>query len=456
MWLWVGIWMVLALALGATGAYFRYVAPQLRAYNHVKQELQQSYGTAVVDTAKEVFPYFLGINGPKRFLVLLQNNTEVRPTGGFVGNYAIIEMDNTSVTSWFVEGTEQLDARADQSLIPLAPAPLRNYLAQPKYFFRDSNWLPDFPSSAQLLMERYAQESGDTLPFDGVIAINAGFVAKAMRILGPITADGVRLDPDTFIEQLQWEVEYGYAKRGDSYENRKEFIRHVMSVVFDRVKKNFTVLWPQFARMFFEALDTKDVQLYSRDSGVQQTIVSQGWGGIMAQPADGEDAWFLVDANLASLKTDRVMAREIQYTITHEGRATLRITYKNRGVFDWRTTRYRSFSRVYLPAGTEFLAGSGAMVREKDPEKGSFYVGREYNRPVVGFFFAVEPGATHTVELQYQLPEAVVARLQRRTYTVQVQKQSGVPAIPLELQIYGEEPVSALLTRDSVFRWQKE
>lgn len=453
--MWVVLWIVLALALGVIGAYYRYVAPQLRSYKQVTHALQQEYGSAVVENAKEVLPYFLGMHGPTRLLVLLQNNTELRPTGGFLGNYAIIEMDRTSVTSWFVEGSEQLDARANVAAIPLSPAPLRNYLAQPRYYFRDSNWLPDFPSSAQLLMQRYAQESGDTKPFDGVVAINADFVARAMRILGPITADGVRLDPETFVEQVQWEVEYGYAARGDSYENRKEFMRHVMAVVFDRVKKNFTVLWPQFAQMFFEGLDTKEVQLYAQDAGVQKTILSQRWGGIMAQPEPGIDAWFLVDANLASLKTDRVLARDVQYSVTREGRATLRVTYKNRGVFDWRTTRYRSFSRVYLPAGTTFIEGSGAMVREKDVAKGDFYVGREYNRPVVGFFFAVEPGATHTVELQYQLPEAVVTRLQQHAYELQIQKQSGTPPMPVDMRILDAEPVSVLLTRDFVFRSQK-
>lgn len=446
------IWFVLALSLGAIGAYFRYVAPQLRSYQQVTQELKQAYGPAVVDTAKEVFPYFLGMDSPKRFLVLFQNNTELRPTGGFVGNYAIIEMDDANVTSWFVEGTEKLDARADQSKIPQSPPPLRNYLAQPKFFFRDSNWLPDFPSSAKLLMERYAQESGDTEPFDGVIAINAEFVARVMRVLGPITADGVRLDPDTFVEQLQWEVEYGYAARGDSYENRKEFVAHVMAIMFDRVKNNFTVLWPKMARIFFEGLDIKDVQLYATDAAVQQTVLSQHWGGAVAQLGEGEDGWLLVDANFASLKTDRVMARSVAYAVTPDGRATLRISYKNRGAFDWRTTRYRSFSRVYLPAGTEFLRGSGAMVREKDPAVGDFYVGREYNRPVVGFFFVVEPGATHTIELEYQLPEAVRQRLADRTYQLHVQKQSGTPAMPLQLQFMGDPVLDAILTSDASFQ----
>ena len=57
------------------------------------------------------------------------------------------------------------------------------------------------------------------------------------------------------------------------------------------------------------------------------------------------------------------MVKKIKYSLIEELdgklKAIVRITYDNKGWFDWQTTRYRSFTRVYTPQDSVFVRASG-------------------------------------------------------------------------------------------------
>ena len=86
------------------------------------------------------------------------------------------------------------------------------------------------------------------------------------------------------------------------------------------------------------------------------------WGGELR--SNSSDYLIVVDANLAAFKTDRVMDKKIKYYLTEENsrfKARVEISYQNNGSFDWQTTRYRTFTRVYVPLGANLISSSGSL-----------------------------------------------------------------------------------------------
>ena len=154
------------------------------------------------------------------------------------------------------------------------------------------------------------------------------------------------------------------------------------------------------------------------------------------------DSLMVVDANLASLKTDIVVDRSIVYTLSPASDgyvAKVTIKYKNRGGFSWKTTRYRNYVRVFVPAGSELVASSGAMLNDKilDPQRlpSQIDVIDELGRRSFGAFVSVEPGETRQLEISYRLPALVATRIKLGSYSLYVQKQPGLVAVPLTIDL---------------------
>lgn len=454
--LWI-IAILFVVTVGVAWYVFQFAQEQVETINQTRSDVVQTYGEERLEAAGQVMPYFLGFDSPKRFLVLLQNNTEMRPTGGFIGAYGIIEITSGEVTSWFVQGTEVLDNNAvETAVIPPAPEPIQKYLVQPDWFFRDMNWDPDFPTTAQRVMAAYQEESGKNVVFDGVVAVTPTVFERLMQYIGPVTVDGVTLNAENFTERLEYEVEYGYEQRGDSFENRKrlmgDLLQELIVVFEDRVFE----LWPKAIDVVFSSLADKHILLYATEPGTQEIILKQDWGGNLVPLEVGQDGVFVVDANLASLKTDHAIERSYTYTITPEDnrlRARLEVQYNHTGSFDWRTSRYRSYTRMYLPAGVEMIDGEGAMVQDRNAQVGEFTISNESDRVVAGAFFAVEPGESHTLALEYWLPGSVVQSTANGVYTLFVQKQAGLLEPSLTLNLDFGTTVSTAYPAENATEW---
>jgi len=102
-----------------------------------------------------------GYNGSQRYLLLFQNNSELRPTGGFIGTYGILEIANGQIKEFFVDDIYHLDSQVINKLNNQIPAPLEKYLNVKEWYMRDCNWDPDFSFSAIDCLNLYKIESND-------------------------------------------------------------------------------------------------------------------------------------------------------------------------------------------------------------------------------------------------------------------------------------------------------
>ena len=113
----------------------------------------------------------------------------------------------------------------------------------------------------------------------------------------------------------------------------------------------------------------------------------------------------------------------------------MRLSYRHEGAFDWRTTRYRSYTRVYAPLGSKFVSLQGLDESTRDlkvvDDKG-------LNKTVFGFFLTVEPGTDREIVLDYQLPDNIYKLT--TPYQLLVQNQAGnrIESLNINFQDYNK------------------
>lgn len=396
----------------------RGLLPQLaKAVDPLREQipfLEKSVARLVPATT--IIPAIAGFPDARTYLFLLQNNTELRPTGGFIGTYGILKVASAEITSFTTSDVYTLDTPMKDLLHVIPPAPLTKYNDTTQWFFRDSNWSPDFPTAAKKTLEFYRLENGPQRSIDGVIAVTPTFVSSLLKISGDVTIGSVTFTPENLIDKLQ--------PRAD----RKELIGEMSTILMKRLMALPQRRWQEVLVAITKALEEKQMLLYSNDTDLEHEIVGQNWGGSLRNSTT--DSVYVVDANLASLKTDSVIDRSIDYSmklIDGKPQATVSITYSNRGKFTSQTTRYRTYTRLYVPEGSALISSTGALNNDKlhGSRPGTVDVSTEFKKTVFGAFISIEPGTSGTLTFTYTLPSSVVEAIEQGTYDLLIQKQPG-------------------------------
>lgn len=394
------------------------------------QELENRLGEANDLLGKaipmsELLPFILGYPNKSSFLVMLQNSDELRPTGGFLGTYGILETEIGDILRFDTHDIYHMDMPIKDKLSIVPPEPLKKYLGVEKWFMRDANWSPDWPEASKKLIEFYKKENALLPPkdqinnfdgnFDGVIGITPEFITDLLAIVGPIVVEGETYNQDNFLKLLEYKVEKDYIALGTPSWHRKEVIGKISSELKNKL---FNLSPKEFMRVIDIAndnLEKKNVLMYFNDQSRQSFSKKQGWSGEIKE--SDIDYLMVVDANMAAYKTDAVISRQISYRADEDVNgifSNLTINYSHGGGFDWRTTRYRTYTRVYVPEGSELIEAGGYT-------DGNVEVYNELGKTVFAVFLSIEPGQIGSLNFKYKLPNNNTLD----AYSLYVQKQPG-------------------------------
>ncbi|MGK2848815.1 MAG: DUF4012 domain-containing protein [Minisyncoccota bacterium] len=397
----------------------------------------------------------LGGHGPRKYLFLFQNNHELRPTGGFIGSYALLDVNDGKVRQFFVDGIFNPDGQLKENIVP--PKPIQKVSAA--WSLHDSNWFPDFPTSAEKAIFFYEKTGGPTV--DGVITLTPTVMQKLLSVIGPITMPqyGLTVDANNFIPIIQEQVEEKY----DKEENQPKKVLADLSVLL--LEKVFSTQDKEtlygIAEALVEGLNEKHILLYTRHAETQAFIDEAGWSGRLLPTS--KDFLSVVHTNINGYKTDGVIDETIKHRaeIDTDGSIvdTVTITRTHRGgqtPYDWWNRVNADYMRVYVPAGSELLSAKGGtwefpeapldydalgfrrdddvQQEEKNTridEKSGTRISQEAGKTVFGSWVYVSPQESVMVEYRYRLPFTLnVSNIQSGdvdAYSLLHQKQSGSP-----------------------------
>lgn len=409
----------------------------------------------------------LGENGPRVYLFLFQNNHELRPTGGFIGSYALLDVNQGKIRRFFVDGIFNPDGQLKENIVP--PAPIQKISAG--WSLHDSNWFPDFPASAEKAMFFYEKTGGPTT--DGVVALTPVVLAKLLEIIGPVDLPeyGVTVDKDNFMPLIQEEVEVKYDKEEN---NPKKILGDLTGVILERLlNEPKAETFFQLADTFVSLLNERHILLYARDIRAKELIHASGWSGeILSTPYDYVS---VIHTNINGYKTDGVIDDVVNHdvSIQMDGSIidTLTVTRKHNGgqtEYEWWNKVNANYMRVYVPLGSELLSAEG-MTREfpappleydalgfrrdtdvvneenriRIDEASGTRIGEEFGKTVFGNWVYVSPGESVTVTYRYRLPFRIATGKEEGAslpFSILYQKQAGTTGTKLMGRIeYPEE-----------------
>lgn len=361
----------------------------------------------------------------KVYLVLFQNNLELRPGGGFIGSFGILGVRDGSVTRFDVHDTGNFDTRVPDTVTP--PYPMKETLKIPSLKMRDSNYSPDFPTNIEQA-EYFYHLGGGGEQFDGVIAITTDVLSSFLTVTGPVEIPGFpgTFGPDNAIIDLEYQVEQGYQQQGIGFADRKSVIHLLGDEILRRAKAMSIEDKYKLFRVLVDDLNQKEIQLSFKDETLENTVIGSMWDGGV-DTVWKNDYLFAVDANLNAWKSDYYVKRSYAYTVDlskDQPMATFAVTYKHTATAkDFMTKDYQTFLRLYVPDGSWLTTVSG---NAKPPVFGSAF-GKKY----FGALVQVPLGTEKTVTFEYTLPKD----LERDFYDLKIQKQAGLSDIPVSITV---------------------
>lgn len=431
-----------ASLLGSYGQQFESM------YRALEAVLENS-GTAMPIMKR--LPEIMGLGQEKAYLVVFQNNMEMRASGGFIGSYAIVKVKDGEITSIYTDDVYNLDKLSKDKLNAVAPAPVQTYLKQNYWFMRDSNWSPDWPTSARQVSWFFETERRiaglPAQPIDGVIAITPDLISDMLAIVGDVELYGHQFQAEGFAMDLEKFVEVNYEQQGIPTDQRKSIIGPMAQIILDRLQQLSPSQMMSVWSSIQESMDQKHIQMYFTDRELEDYFLDQDWAGAVDR-GDG-DFLMVVDSNMAALKTDSVMDKSISYSLkeTDSGDLDARamLTYKHTGQYHkYFVSMYRDYLRVYVPQGSRI---TGAKIIDGDKQTllspSNLVIYDELGKTVVGLFFTVDIGGQRQIVLDYQLPQSVKDQVNSGLYKLFVQKQAGTGGHNLGINLEFNQRIGA-------------
>jgi hypothetical protein len=405
-------------------------------------------------------PELLGADRPRTFLILIQNEDELRATGGFIRAVGRVTIDQGKIISLTVEDSYALDDF--KTPYPDAPAPIRDYMGIDLWVFRDSNWSPDFPATARQALALYTKTRPGTI--DGVIGVNQHVVEALVEGAGPITVDGHTLNNAADLQaymRAAWEPS-GQSNVGEWAAQRKDFMSRAIQVLLDRIMKGQSeVDWQKLGRALHRTLRSRDLLFYFTDPTVKEDLQAVGFAGAL-RTSDG-DFLMVVDSSMGFNKTSIAMQQALAYTVTLDldraPQAQLTIVYTNtippdgpcvhrppdynlEITYDQLVQQcYWLYRRVLAPPGSELQAashhptGPGELLTGQLSD-GATQTTNEDGKTAFGTLLIVPRGEQMTSFLSYTLPITVLQqRANEWVYHLIWQKQPGAGAWPATVTV---------------------
>jgi len=412
----------------------------------------------------------LGSNKEQRYLLLFQNNNELRASGGFIGSYALLDVSKGKIVQMEIPKGGTYDLTAGQKKQWRSPQALA--IVNLTFNIWDANWWPDFPTSARKISTMFSSNSGSSV--DGVIAINATVLQKLLAVTGPVDFPeyNTTVNSENVIDVLQKEIE---GKRNSA--NPKTIISDlapkILEKVFsvnDKTEEMFTLL--------AQILQTKDLQLFSTDQNIDKQISDLGWRAEIME-TDRDYLW-VVSTNIAGGKTDlavnQLIDHQAEVQVNGDIINTVKITRSNDGSIDNPFLGLEgnnvSYLRIFVPRGSQLISAEGFDVIPEhyfpnnkqydiDPDlvkeeskmidnESKTEIFSSLNRTVFANWQTLKIGETKTVTITYRLPFSLDLGDQLANdwkkiflannryfdhYSLLVQSQSGLPQSVLNSRV---------------------
>ena len=316
--------------------------------------------------------WLLGVDEPRTFLVQTMDRAELRPTGGFTGQYGELQIQGGRVAPFNLRDISLVEyVDSSRTLGQLAPPQYHSWWPFANWGLRDSNVSADFPTSAQIAIAQYELEVGHQV--DGVVLFTPFLIEHILQIIGPVDVPEYK---DTITAQnLEDRLHYYQQDNAGIYKqiiiqpgvtttsDRKRFTSLLAHLLLDKVRHAPPDEILAIAHEMLHDLKTRDLQVYFTNPQVEELLAKYDYTAQIDRSTT-HDGIYVVQANLSASKASQYVKTIMHDTVSLDasGGAThvlqLRLVYNQVGpVYGYDT--YHDYVRIYVPPNSQFLWGDG-------------------------------------------------------------------------------------------------
>ena len=398
----------------------------------------------------DFWPDILGFNGQKTYLVLFQNNMELRPGGGFIGSYAILTLDKGKIASFKIYDVYDADGQLKTHVEP--PFPIRRFLPLVNWYLRDSNFNLDFSKGAIASAIFLNSETHQVV--DGVIGVDLFFVKNLLSVTGPIYISEYKetVDKDNF-----YQITQAYAEKDffPGSTQKKDFLRSFYNSLFTKLIVDQNLAYLKLLNVLTDSIYEKHILFAFNDPNTQAAFAINGLSSSLFDERKKEkgainDFMGINEANLGANKVNYYITRNLsqEVLIADDGTISenLTISFNNSS----QDKIYKNYLRIELPIRVKIskitLDGKEQKLVDAvdDPavyEKKNFKppVGLEIKKDnqaqnsIFGFLININPRESKVIKISYEFLDKLVLTKPEFSYSLKLFKQPGIDFYPYDL-----------------------
>jgi len=438
----------------------------------VKTEIEKSRQYLVwAEKLMEIWPEIAATEGGRRdYLVLFQNENEIRATGGFIGSFGVLTLEEGKLMDFEIRDIYEIDGQLKGHVEP--PEEIRTHLGEASWYMRDANWNPDFVRSSKDIQWFFEKEAGRKV--DGVIGINLAVAKEILGVVGEVTVPdfGEKITKDNLYEQAEF---YSETKFFPGSNQKASFLGGLGKQLFEEIK----ILKPEkrleMVRVMFEVMEKNEMQISLNNAKSAAVIAEAGWDGAIwegkCSSASSEQAArcvadyvYMVESNFGVNKANYFVTRNVEHKVEISERVigrVIKINYENTAKnTSWPGGDYKNYMRIYLPSNVNLAEIS--VTDEGGVKK--VYSGNELKvrevggKKEIGFLVTVPILSKRVVELRYS-SSVDLTQGEKFSYLNYIQKQSGIGdvvwvslvSVPKNWQVLQVEPVATVVGGNLLF-----
>lgn len=194
--------------------------------------------TSTAEKIAPVLPQMLGVGAPRNYLIVAENNAEIRTLGGFSGASGVLTLDNGKIHLNGFEKVQTIAGGGHTNKVSISSEEMS--LFQPygptlDYTAGDSFFVPDFPRGSDLTRTIWAVNHNGQM-VNGVIAADPTFLQYLLQVTGGVTAiDGTQVDGTNAAKTLLSDVYWKYPTEGAMQDS---VFASVASAAFEKLTNN--------------------------------------------------------------------------------------------------------------------------------------------------------------------------------------------------------------------------
>jgi hypothetical protein len=409
----------------------------------------------------EFLPEMIGSDGKrKEYMVLLQNEMELRPGGGFIGSYAILSFEGGKLLDFDVKDVYEADGQLKGHVEP--PEEIKLHLGEASWFMRDANWKAAFKSASEDIQWFFEKETGRKV--DGVIGVDLAVAKEILAVIGEIYIPDFdeKINASNLYEQAEF---YSENKFFPGSKQKEGFLGLVGSQLFESVKEANPSDRLKMAQSIIDLLERNEIQLAMNDVKIANNIAQLGWdGGLYEGRCGGENCYtdyvYVVEANLGVNKANYFLYRNTDLTVELSNNAVtrvLKINYENTAKnSNWPGGDYKNYARIYIPREANLaeisLYNPDDMTTKKIYRMDEIKVNQIGNKKEIGFLMTVPVTSKRVVEVRYTNQIDLQSK-DKFSYLCYIQRQPGygngglvsLVSYPSEWQPLQVEPAANLV-----------